>query len=72
MTEKAHRIGDLVHNNFTQEQGRVVRIYSDLDQPSKSRRKKLSYIVILTSATNGTTREVLWPDADVSDRTKPA
>ena len=53
------RIGDLLRNNITQEEGRVVRLVEKNDT--------VSYVVVLPASALHAEREALWRQSEVSD-----
>lgn len=55
------QIGDFVRNRLTEEQGKIVRVYSDL-LPDQDEKRTLAYIVSLPN------REALWRETEVTSQ----
>jgi hypothetical protein len=53
------RVGDLLRNNITQEEGRVIRLVEKNDT--------VSYIVVVPASALRGEREALWRQYEVSD-----
>jgi len=58
MARAVFQVGDRVCNRITRQEGRIVRVYADLE-PFRRRRKRLVYIVAVAN------KEELWQESDV-------
>jgi len=58
MARAVFQVGDIIRNRITRLEGRILRVYGDLDT-SRRGRKRLVYIVAVAN------REELWQESDV-------
>jgi hypothetical protein len=56
-------VGMIVHNEITNETGRIVRIATDIPRPG--------YIVVTADKVSGKEIEALWPPQDVKEVREP-